>query len=69
MLRSMGNARLEPGTTPRISDTRVLRVPAVTRRGNALSVVQDSAERPVHDRGTPASAIRRWLRVALIIVQ
>lgn len=34
----------------RISDTRVLRVPAATNVGMALSVERDATARPVHDR-------------------
>lgn len=46
--------RGDPGSAFRISDTRVLRVPAVTRCGRALSVAKDMAERPVHDRSPSA---------------
>jgi hypothetical protein len=42
-------ARL-PGAATRIWDTRVRNVPEVTRREIALSVANDIAERPVHDR-------------------
>ena len=46
----MVRARSIPDATPRIPDTRVRNVPAVTRSGSALSVAYDNAERPVQDR-------------------
>jgi hypothetical protein len=68
-LRCRSAARAIPGARWRNSDTRVLRVLAVTRSGRALSVVHDNAERPVQDRGTPASAMLRVCARPLIVVE
>jgi hypothetical protein len=54
-LRSMGRARAVPGAMRRMSDTRVRLMPAVTSRGSNVSVAYDNAERPVHDRSSPAA--------------
>lgn len=62
-LRSRSGARSQPGAMPRISDTRVLNVPAVTSVGSALSVTHDSDARPVQDRNGAIRALRAmsWL--------
>jgi hypothetical protein len=49
---------MHPGAEPRISETRVLNVPAVTSVGSALSVTRESAARPVQDRSGILSALR-----------
>ena len=61
-------ARLVTGVISRISDTLVRGVEAVRNVGTALSVVHDNAERPVQDRGTPASAMR-WRGSSMVMTQ
>lgn len=60
-------ARTFPGATPRISETRVLKVPAVTSVGSALSVTRDNAARPVHDRNGVFSAVCDMERMSGIL--
>lgn len=64
-LRSLVRARTNPGAEPRISDTRVRNVLAVTRRGSALSVAHDMAERPVQDR--PIREVD-WVRRDCVVI-
>ena len=49
LLRSLVRAHVQ-GAAPRISDTRVRKVPELTRCGTPLSVANDATDRPVHDR-------------------
>ena len=59
-LRSLLRAPVS-GATPRISDTRVRNVPELTRCGSALSVANDSADRPVQDRESTVDDNRETL--------
>jgi hypothetical protein len=54
--------------TLRISDTRVLRVPAATKVGMALSVERDATARPVHDRSRVGDGVDgRWVARKLVM--
>ena len=59
-LRSLLRAPVS-GAAPRISDTRVRKVPELTRCGSALSVAYDSADRPVQDRESAVDDRRETL--------
>jgi len=60
-------ARTVPGAGSRISDTLVRPVEATWKVDTALSVVHDNAERPVQDRGTPASAMQ-WRGSSIFMI-
>ena len=58
LLRSLVRAHVR-GATTRISDTRVRKVPEVTRWGTPLSVAHDVTDRPVHDRAVSVECVRK----------